>query len=58
MKKYTIVYGEWWNVGTHRASRTAYDHVETDNLKKLLFDDKYEGNVWFVFDGWPEETKD
>jgi hypothetical protein len=58
MKKYTIIYGEWWNSGSHRHSTTKYDKVETDDLKKLLDTDKYSANIWFVFDGWCEETKD
>lgn len=52
MNKYTIVYGEFWNVGSHRHTVTRFDHVETDDLPKLLNDDKYGANVWFVFHGW------
>jgi hypothetical protein len=58
MKQYTIVYGDWFMVGSNRNSITKYDKVETDNLKDLLDDDKYFGNLWFVFDGWCNETND
>lgn len=58
MKKYTIVYGEWFSVGSHRNSVTKFDQVETDNLKELLKQDKYDMNVWFVFDGWPNQATD
>lgn len=58
MKKYTIVYGEWFNRGSLRHSITHYDHVETDNLKEILDQDKYNGNIWFVFEGHCQETKD
>lgn len=56
-KKYTIIYGEWFNTGSKRNSITKFDRVETDSLSKLLDQDKYSGNVWFVFDGWCEQTK-
>ena len=55
MKKYTIVYGEWFSRGSHRGSITTYERVETNNLAELLKQDKYDGNVWFVFEGWPKE---
>lgn len=57
MKKYTIVYGEWWNSGSHRHSITRFEHVETNDIAELLNQDKYGSSVWFVFDGWCEQTK-
>lgn len=52
MKKYTIIYSEFWNVGSHTNSITKFDYVETDNLMELLKREKYDCSVWFIFDGW------
>ena len=57
-KKYTIVYSEMFAVGSHRNYLTKYAKVETDNLGETLKEDIYNCDVWFVFDGWVEETKD
>ena len=54
MKKYTIVYGIWGQCGSHRYSCTRFDYVETDNLKKFIQQEKYDANVWFIFEGWPK----
>lgn len=54
MKKYTIVYAVFFNVGSHRHSTTRFDRVETDNLSALLEQDKYNANTWLVFEGWPK----
>ena len=54
MKKYTIIYSVFSQYGSHTNSITRYNRVETDNLTKLLEDDKYSANVWFVFEGWPK----
>jgi hypothetical protein len=56
-KKYTIVYAATWHSGSHSFSTTSFDCVETDDLSKLIAEDKYR-NLWFVFDGWCEITKD
>jgi hypothetical protein len=58
MKKYTIVYGHYFQTGTHTSSVTRFDRVETDNLIELLKSDKYNCAVWFVFDGWCNLTND
>jgi hypothetical protein len=51
--KYTVVYGEWYSRGSMRGSVTKFDRVETEDLAMLLKNEKYDGNVWFVFEGWP-----
>lgn len=56
-KKYTIVYPECVTRGYIRVYFPKYEHVETDNLKGVLAD-KFGSNVYFVFNGWVEETKD
>jgi hypothetical protein len=58
MKKYTIVYGEWFNRGSMRSSLVRFDHVETDNLTELVKQEKYERNIWYIFDGHCKETED
>jgi hypothetical protein len=54
MKKYTIVYGEWLQTGSHSNTITKFDRVETDNLRELIKDDRYSCSIWFIFEGWPE----
>lgn len=54
MKKYTIVYADWWSGGGHQPSITRLARIETANLKQVLA--TYE--VWFVLDGWPEQIKE
>lgn len=51
--KYTVVYSEWHHRGSMRGSMTRFDRVKTEDLAMLLKDEKYDGNVWFVFEGWP-----
>lgn len=51
-KQYTIIYGVWFTVGSHRQSTTHCDWVETDNITEFIKQEKYNGNIWFVFDGW------
>ena len=54
MNKFTIVYSECFTIGSHRSCMVMYDRVETDNLSKLIIDGKYDGNVHFIFEGWPK----
>ena len=54
MKKYTIIYAETGQRGSHSYSITRHDRVETDNLKTFLESDKYNANVYMVFEGWPK----
>lgn len=58
MRKYSIVYGEWFNIGSYRHSIVKLDFVETDNLAELILQEKYNNNIHFVLEGWVEQTKD
>lgn len=51
--KYTIIYSHGWMSGSHYHAVTKSDRVLTNDLAELLKTDKYAGNVWFVFIGWP-----
>lgn len=54
MKKYTIVYGYMFRAGSHSHSITKYDRVETDDLKSVIAEPKYDNNIWFIFEGHPK----
>ena len=54
MKLYTIIYGFSGQTGSHSYMIPRMDRVQTTDLKDLLSADKYYGNVFFVFEGWPE----
>ena len=57
-QKYTVVYSICVNPSmTHKIYVPKYKHIETDNLKKVLSED-FDGNVYFVFEGHIQETKD
>lgn len=58
MKRYTIIYGEWFNVGSQRHSIVKLMHLETDDLQTDVQDKIGWENVHFVLDGHCEETKD
>jgi len=53
MKKYTIVYSESFNVGSHTNSITHFKHIEClpEELYEVIKTTIGLGNVWFVFDG-------
>ena len=53
-KKYTIIYGVSGQCGSHSYSTVHMDRVETDDLSKLVDDDKYGGNLHYIFEGWPK----
>lgn len=55
MKKYTIIYSEVGQCGSHSYSIIKFDRIETDNLAELLKQEKYISNTWFVFEGWPKQ---
>ncbi len=58
-KKYTIVFPHVMLIGCHRNYIPKLDYVEltTDELKDTLRE-KYENDVYFVFDGWVKQTED
>jgi hypothetical protein len=59
MKKYTIIYSEYFNRGSHRLSTVKKENVETDNLKELISKTpKFDCNTHFIFDGWAVDSKD
>ena len=59
MKKYTVVYGDWFQVGSHRNSVTHFKQVEGMSVKEAIESVGLEPtDVWFVFDGHCQETKD
>jgi hypothetical protein len=53
MKRYTIIFGVPVGRGNMHATAIKFDRVETNNLKSLIEQDKYCGNVAFIFEGWP-----
>ena len=53
MKRYTIIYGQQVGRANMQATLIKFDRVETNNLKSLIEDDKYCGNVAYIFEGWP-----
>ena len=55
MKKYTIVYSEYWGRGSQRHSVVRSDRIETDNLSGLIATEKYDCNTHFIFEGWPKQ---
>ncbi len=52
--KYTVIYGEAFQVGSHRSvfTRMAYIEVNTEEEMKALVEEEYGwGNVYFLFKG-------
>lgn len=58
-KKYTIVFPNVVLIGSHRNYIPKLDYVELtpDELKDTI-QNTYEGDVYFVFDGWVKQTED
>ena len=56
MMKYTIIYSEHIT-GFPGQHITCYKRIETDDLNAVLQSEQYSGNVWFIFEGWPELEK-
>jgi hypothetical protein len=54
MKKYTIVYGVSGRCGSHSYSIPHFDRIETDDLNTFCNQDKYFGNIHWIFEGWPK----
>lgn len=60
MKKYTIIYGEFFTTGSHSSSITQYKYIECEpSLLRITVETEVGwGNVWFIFDGHSEITND
>lgn len=54
MKKYTLIYGSPIGRGTMHVMRIGLDRVETEDIAALLKNEKYNGNVYYVFEGHPK----
>lgn len=60
MKKYTVIYAEYFQSGSHRNAITKMVHIECEpeNLKSEIEKTCDISAVWFVFDGHCQLTKD
>lgn len=60
MKKYTVIYSEYFQCGSHRNSITRMAHIEceAENLKAEIEKTCDITAVWFVFEGHCQITKD
>ena len=60
MKKYTIIYAEFHQYGSHQNSITLLKHIEClpENLKNTVEETVDFGNVWFILDGHSNQTED
>lgn len=53
MKKYTVIYGDFFKIGSNVSSVTKHEHIECEEseLQKYIEDKFGWGNVWFLFEG-------
>lgn len=60
MKKYTVIYSEYFQTGSHQTSITKKKHIECtkENLNKTVEKEVGWDNVWFILDGHCESTSD
>ena len=61
MKKYTVIYADTFQMGSHRNSITKMKHIECipEKLKEEVENNDIDfSNVWFILDGHCEKTKD
>ena len=60
MKKYTVIYSEYFQTGSHQNSITKKKHIECDkeNLNQTVEKEVGWGNMWFILDGHCESTSD
>lgn len=57
MKKYTVVYGDYFQTGSHTNCVTRYRHIEGNSVEEALELAKIDWeDVWFIFDGHCTET--
>lgn len=60
MKKYTIIYGEYFQIGSHMTSITRFKYIACDpiDLRETVETAVGWDSVWFIFDGHCEQTED
>jgi hypothetical protein len=60
MKKYTVIYSEYFQTGSNQNSITKMKHIECvkENLNKTVEEEVGWSNVWFILDGHCEPTSD
>ena len=60
MKKYTIVYGDYFQYGSHTNSITKMKYIECEplNLKIEIEKTCDMSAIWFILEGHCEQTKD
>lgn len=60
MKKYTIIYGEFFQTGNQRNSITRMKHIECfpQDIKSTVEESIDFGDVWFILEGHCIETQD
>lgn len=60
MKKYTIIYGDYFRHGSHTSELVKYKYIECEptNLKTEIEKTCDVSAVWFVFEGHSNETLD
>lgn len=52
-KRYTVIYSEYFQTGSHTNSITRFAHIESCNLSETInTDNRFGNNVWFIFEGW------
>lgn len=58
MKKYTIIYSEFFQKGSHQVGITKKKHIEClpEELKQEVEDKTGWENVWFILDGHCEDA--
>ena len=57
--KYTIVYGDFFQIGSHSNSVTKYKHVKGSDLNSAVESSGIDWTtIWFVFEGHCEVAKD
>jgi len=59
MKKYTLIYADIMQLGSHQNSITKLKYVEClpTELDKVIEEDIGWGNIWFIFDGHCKQSE-
>ena len=55
MKKYTIIYSEVIRRGNMHATVVKMERVETNDIANFIKGPPWDGNVAYIFIGWPEQ---